>query len=358
MYDTKLTAGSINSVIHTYKTDSKLDANKIAQAQKASQLNSAFDTTIAGAEYYTNALPINTGVTNMGHIGILPFFNNLVGTDTNTASAPLSASIFNTVNTGANNLADLKANFPDFVAGDKGCLPILNLATVPQDVTAVKNGILAANSVGGSTEPIVSSNLQPWQIFGTTSLASSLTSSSGRILGGQNININGATGSGISVSITGNTKSVGTASDTVYQQPLHVAQQIAPNILPLQLAYNVFAAATGTKAAGAALDCSLSDSLGDICNNQNVMNAPLVGPNTYNPNLLANSQVNQVALDMAAIVQLFCITNGVCCIPTSPTVPCNADPKELAKSSTNQIIFNINFLLLSIVSNRLSDFLS
>jgi len=264
-------ANSINSVIHTYIST---PSNTGTQAQQASALNSAFTSTNA-----KNALPVNTGILNMGHIGILPF-----------------------VTTAAQDIyvPTLSAAMDDFVAGDKGCLPILNMKTAPQ-----ANSIL--NAPANTDNTIASSNGLAWTITGT--------SGGSQIIG------------------SGTTAAVGVAGDASVNR-LHLAQTTS---LPLQLAYNPFLAATVKSSAGA-------DNTG--------ITAPALVPiaTTYHPNLLINAQINQVALDMAAIVTLFCVTNGVCCTTNN----CNIDPAIAKTSIATQTSSNFIYIIISIIAAKIT----
>lgn len=300
-------SNSINSVIHSYIATG-VTANTAGQSQGASSFNSPFTSTNA-----FNALPSKIGLTNMGHIGILPFVSTTAEPGANAQYSPTFAA--------ANTL------MKDFVRGDKGCLPILNLATVP--ATGVYNG-----GTAGSTEPIVNSNINnKWRITPTELL----TNTDQRIIGTATSNSDGL--------------KAGILSGGTTQAPQHVAQTISK---PLQLAYNVFSAAVGGVANAATVTCSALGPVGTngYCIASTAVNAPLLDlatANNYAPNQLANSQINQVALDMAAIVALFCVSNGVCCIPTSPTVACNADPADpVTKSGATQI--NLNTIVLTIFS--------
>jgi len=269
-----------------------------------------------GANQKTNVI----GVGVPSQIGVQPHGNSPGTTELGVASLG---------NIGIITLPQETANngLKDFVLNDRGCLPILALQTTPQDavIRADTDSNRIAYTIGrtctGLNNPATGQCATlPTCNFGTTTSGCLIGSvKAAGAVDGNGRNDPSAT-SGTAVVTLGLTA---TATTHVRQQPPTTEGNGG---IPLQLAYNPI--------------------IGTAASATGPIKIPEGVTNELNwPNLLANSQVNQAALDLAAVTTLFCVTSGVCCTSNA----CNTIPVVTTKSSSTSLNNNIIIILMSII---------
>jgi len=292
---TLMAANSINGVITTLV--GKIDITGLA-AQKSSVTGVGIQSKI-GVKPNTASTGTELGVQTLGNIGII----------TLPAATP------------GNGLND-------FVLNDRGCLPILALQTAPaknviRPLDADSNS--AAYTIGGTCSVAVSD-------VGVCLVANVIPCTFGASTAGCLTGLAGASftptdppealGKNTASATSGTAQILTTGTTHVKQQKPTTA---STGGAPLQLAYNPIIGTTGS-AAGA-------------------ISVPTGSSDLSWANLLANSQVNQAALDLAAVTVLFCVTSGVCCT----TNACNTIPVVTTKSSSTSLNNNIIIILMSII---------
>jgi len=288
-------------------------------------VSTAANTLDTAANQKTNAI----GVGVPSQIGVLP---NTVTTPAAGVPGSTAAGVASLGNIGIITLPaeGITTNgLKDFVLNDRGCLPILALQTTPQNAVIRASG--DSNAVAYTIGRTCTANHDP--ATGRCTTLSSCTfgpGADGCLVGSAKLE----SAAGVVLNNGRNDPSA-TSGTAVVTLPgaaatgtTHVKQQIPTDErtggIPLQLAYNPII-------GGAAAD--------------NAITVPAGAAALSWPNLLANSQVNQAALDLAAVTVLFCVTSGVCCTSNA----CNTIPVVTTKSSSTSLNNNIIIILMSII---------
>jgi len=230
----------------------------------------------------------------------------------------------------------------DFVLNDRGCLPILALQTTPQNavVRASDDSNQIPYTIGrtctaadydaaiGKCGTLVTCS------FGADKagclIGSAKTVAAGAVAGNGRNDPSGTSGT-VVVTLPGAAAASGT-THVRQQLPTVSGAGVSSGGIPLQLAYNPIIG--GAAASATAVSDPIQVPKGIAASNELSW-----------PNLLANSQVNQAALDLAAVTVLFCVTSGVCCTSNA----CNTIPVVTTKSSSTSLNNNIIIILMSII---------
>lgn len=301
-----------------------LGKNVVGSNNPATSINGVITTLVS-----TDGNGLDSGAnqkTNVFGVGV----PSQIGVAAHGTSGATTNGVASLGNIGIITLPQETANngLKDFVLNDRGCLPILALQTTPQDAVIRASG---------------DSNQIPYTI-GRTCINANYDAATGRCGTLSTCNF-GTTTSGCLIgsaktgaaAVNGRNDPSGTSGTVVVTLgastgTTHVRQQLPTDSfggIPLQLAYNPII-------GGGAADNAIAIPTG----------AALAAANPLSwPNLLANSQVNQAALDLAAVTVLFCVTSGVCCT----TNACNTIPVVTTKSSSTSLNNNIIIILMSII---------
>jgi len=223
--------------------------------------------------------------------------------------------------------AEGTAGLKDFVLNDRGCLPIPALPPTPQaqalDTTGTSNqaGFTIGRTCTGTLNAVTGI------CSGVSTCSFGSTDATGCLSGLAQVS-----GDSLLGTIIGKNTAARTSGSDAISETTHIKQQIpiasSFSGAPLQLAYNPIIGTAPSGGVGKAI----------------AIPAPELAALQF-PNILANAQVNQVALDLQAVTVLFCVTSGVCCTSNA----CNTIPVVTTKSSSTSLNNNIIIILMSII---------